>query len=188
MEKKVFLKRFISVGLTSAMVFSVCTSNCFAMRGRGYETLKMVQGMGPKPCSIGPMKPSAKHLTEKIDKSQICSISKSWLQLGATAATTACGSSLAKKMIPAVLGQKGKALVVSSIIKAYSSIPGIEKAAHAAVGAIDVATQIDDLNKHGIKFTFYVIHRSIVECRCSIGKNHDMVHVEPIVKIEYSTY
>ena len=46
----------------------------------------------------------------------------------------------------------------------------------------------DSLNKHGVKFTFYVIHRRIVECRCSIGKDHDMVHVEPIVKIEYSTY
>lgn len=188
MENKNFLKRFISVGLTSAMVFSVCTPNCFAMRGRGYDTLRMVQSMGPRQCSIGPPKQPTKHLTEKVDKSQICSVSKSWLQLGVTATTAMCGSSLAKKMIPAVLGQKGKALVVSSVVRAYSSIPRIEKAAHAAVAALNISTQIDDLNKHGVKFTFYVIHRRIVECRCSIGKNHDMAHVEPIVKIEYSTY
>ena len=190
MEKKVFLKRFISVGLTSAMVFSVCTSNCFAMRGRGYETLKMVQGMRPKPCSIGPTRPIP-HTKYEVARDRVTSFECSWVELGITVATSAIGSAGVKVALSNI-GNKGRAVILSSTMKAFGSIPGLEK---AIVSAIAAAPYVDmlirhstDLNKHGVRFTVYVTYETSGNCTCSISKDHGDRQLFPQVRIQATTY
>ena len=91
-----------------------------------------------------------------------------------------------------MLGKKGKEALAGEIIRAFSNIKGIEKAAHMAVAGLNVtaniAAQVDELNKHGVKFTFYVVNSRLVECYCPKGKDHDMFAYEPVIKIECTTY
>lgn len=90
------------------------------------------------------------------------------------------------------IGNKGQAVILSSIMKAYGSIPGLESAARKAViglaGLRYIASKWDDLNKHGVRFTVYVTYETHCNCTCSINKDHGDRQLFPQVRIVASTY
>lgn len=90
------------------------------------------------------------------------------------------------------IGRKGQAAILSSIMRAYGSIPGLKSAASKAVtglaGLRYVTSKWDDLNQHGVRFTVYVTYETHSSCKCSINRDHGDRQLLPHVRIETSLY
>ena len=139
LENKKVINRFISINLSLAIMLGMLSSNCFAMRraGRCGFNPSVPGFLEPPRHFIGPPRPSLPHTKYCIMQNRVASFSESWLGLGIDISAAAfAGTAVGKKAIEVSLqkiGSKGQAVILSSIMKAYGAIPGLESAARKAV-------------------------------------------------------
>lgn len=189
MENKNFLKRFISIGLTSAMVFSVCTPNCFAMKRVGAS----YGGGNVSGCNrqvYGPPKPQPKLHTKWIMSDVYTwEHTYSWVDIGidvasivasvtgtgmaAVAATRAAEwQKLTKASMPIISSLAKKEFARETARRA--TLLGVRNGAYGVGLGLNIGSNFsnDVKTTRGVKVVVQYRIRRGVDCKCAIGANH----------------
>ena len=188
MENKNFLKRFISIGLTSAIAFSVCTPNCFAMKRVGAS----YGGGNVSRCNrqvYGPPKPQPKLHTKWIMSDVYTwEHTYSWVDIGidvASIVASVAGAGMAVTAARAAGWQKltkASMPIISSLAEKEFARETARRATLSSVGksAVKIGSLLgigsnfsnDVRATRGVKVVVQYRIRRGVDCKCAIGANH----------------
>lgn len=180
MNKKM-IKRFISLGLTSSIVLSMFSSNCFAMRGGVKPSSPYFIGP-PRPEQYrkmpSPPTPHKKWVAEKWTYGTTFT----WVELGIDIASCATGVALeqyvARQLSSKFVSRCGFKWATSLANKMKFVVPVLQR-----MTANDLKTY------HGIRIEVSCDITKGVDCRCQISKDHGIDHgLVPISNISYKIY